>query len=176
MMKLSWTFESIEMRRTLLMVIVTSVLAASAADAQNRTQPPSSDSRPRPERPSRPDRPPPGRPGDRPGRPNIPPPRPARPPNWGHRPSHHFLSQGRWRPSIRGPLFRYPPGFAYRRWTTGAILPPLFLSGAYFYDNYAPLGLGPPPPGYRWVRYGPDLLLVNTVTGRIADVVDGAFY
>jgi Ni/Co efflux regulator RcnB len=55
-------------------------------------------------------------------------------------------------------------------------LPSIFLSGTYFYDNYSPLGLGPPPPGYRWVRYGPDLLLVNVVTGRIADVVDGAFY
>jgi Ni/Co efflux regulator RcnB len=58
----------------------------------------------------------------------------------------------------------------------GAILPPLFLTAPYFYDNYAALGLGPPPAGYRWVRYGPDLLLVNIATGRIADVVDGAFY
>lgn len=73
-------------------------------------------------------------------------------------------------------MYRYPPGFAYRRWINGAILPPIFLSSAYFYDNYVGLGLGPPPPGYRWVRYGPDLLLVNVATGRIADVVDGAFY
>jgi Ni/Co efflux regulator RcnB len=73
-------------------------------------------------------------------------------------------------------VYRYPPGFAYRRWLSGAILPPVFLAGSYFYDNYGALGLGPPPPGYRWVRYGPDLLLVNVATGRIADVVDGAFY
>ena len=59
---------------------------------------------------------------------------------------------------------------------TGAILPTAFLTSAYFYSDYAALGLGPPPPGYQWVRYGPDLLLVNVVTGRIADVVDGAFY
>jgi Ni/Co efflux regulator RcnB len=119
-------------------------------------------------------RPPPNQ--HRPQRPSPPPPPRPRPPQWGHRPPHHFLSGGHWRPSLRGPAYRYPPGFAYRRWATGAILPPLFLSGAYFYDNYAPLGLGPPPPGYRWVRYGPDLLLVNVVTGRVADVVDGAFY
>jgi Ni/Co efflux regulator RcnB len=86
------------------------------------------------------------------------------------------MSQGRWRSSIRGPAFRYPPGFGYRRWSTGAILPPIFLTAPYFYDGFAPLGLGPPPPGYRWVRYGPDLLLVNVVTGRVADVVDGVFY
>ncbi len=91
-------------------------------------------------------------------------------------PPHHFLSGGRWRPSLRGPVYRYPPGFGYRRWASGAILPSIFLSSAYFYNNYAPLGLSPPPPGYQWVRYGPDLLLVNVTTGRIADVVDGAFY
>ena len=38
------------------------------------------------------------------------------------------------------------------------------------------MGLEPPPPGYRWVRYGPDLLLVNVRTRRVADVIYGAFY
>jgi Ni/Co efflux regulator RcnB len=59
---------------------------------------------------------------------------------------------------------------------TGAILPSIFLASPYYYDDYATLGLAPPPAGYRWVRYGTDLLLVNVVTGRIADVVDGVFY
>jgi Ni/Co efflux regulator RcnB len=99
----------------------------------------------------------------------------ARPP-YGRRPPHRFLSGGGWRHSIRGPGFRYPPGFSYRVWTTGAILPSVFLTSAYFYDDYAPLGLAPPPAGYRWVRYGPDLLLVNVYTGRVADVADGVFY
>jgi Ni/Co efflux regulator RcnB len=74
----------------------------------------------------------------------------------GHRPRHHYLSQGRRRPRLRGPAYRYPPGFAYRRWLSGAVLPSVFLSGAYFYDNYSALRLGPPPTGYRWVRYGSD--------------------
>ena len=30
--------------------------------------------------------------------------------------------------------------------------------------------------GYRWVRYGPDLLLVQLGTGYIADTIYGAFY
>jgi Ni/Co efflux regulator RcnB len=99
----------------------------------------------------------------------------ARPP-YGRRPPHRFLSGGGWHHSIRGSAFRYPPGFSYRVWTTGAILPSVFLTQAYFFDDYAPLGLGPPPAGYRWVRYGPDLLLVNVYSGRVADVVDGVFY
>jgi Ni/Co efflux regulator RcnB len=74
-----------------------------------------------------------------------------------------------WRP------FHYPHGYAYRRWTIGLFLPHLFLSTAYYFDSYTRMGLEPPPPGYRWVRYGPDLLLVQTRTGRIADVIYGAF-
>jgi Ni/Co efflux regulator RcnB len=55
-------------------------------------------------------------------------------------------------------------------------LPGVFLSSAYIYTRYSVLGLGPPPPGYYWVRYGPDLLLVEHRTRRIADVIYGAFY
>lgn len=161
------------MRKILSIAIAASLLATAIAAAQDQPNRPG-DRGPRPETPQGAQRPPP-KPGHRPSRPSPPPPRP-RPPSWGHRPPHHFLSQGRWRPSIRGPAFRYPPGFGYRRWIPGAILPSIFLSGAYFYNDYAPLGLGPAPAGYRWVRYGPDLLLVNVATGRIADVVDGAFY
>lgn len=72
--------------------------------------------------------------------------------------------------------FRYPRGYRYRTWSVGSILPRLFLSSSYYYGNYGALGLGAPPPGYVWVRYGPDLLLVNRYTGRIADVIRGAFY
>ena len=162
------------MSKTLRIAVAATLLATGIAAAQDQPNR-SGDRGPQQERSQGAHRPPPN-PGHRPpGRPPAPPPRP-RPPSWGHRPPHHYLSQGRWRPSMRGPAFRYPPGFAYRRWVSGAVLPSVFLSSAYFYDNYAPLGLGPPPAGYRWVRYGPDLLLVNVVTGRIADVVDGAFY
>jgi Ni/Co efflux regulator RcnB len=129
----------------------------------------------------------PPRPGG-PGGPAIQPPRPSRPqppvrpqpgrPGAGHRPpSYHRPGAGRppnFRP-IRGPAFRYPRGYAYRRWTIGLLLPSLFLSSTYYYNNYAALGVGPPAPGYRWVRYGPDLLMVDQRTGRIGDVIYGAF-
>jgi Ni/Co efflux regulator RcnB len=32
-----------------------------------------------------------------------------------------------------------------------------------------------PPANYQWVRYGPDLLLVNTLTGEVTDVRYGVF-
>ena len=77
---------------------------------------------------------------------------------------------------IHGSPYRYPRGYRYRRWSTGLVLPAIFLTSAYFYDDYYRLGLGGAPYGYRWVRYGPDLLLVELGTGRIVDVIYGAFY
>jgi len=72
--------------------------------------------------------------------------------------------------------FIYPHGWAYRRWAVGALLPPLFLAPAYYYGGWAALGLPPPTPGYQWVRYGPDLLLVNVATGQVVEVANGVFY
>lgn len=72
--------------------------------------------------------------------------------------------------------FVYPPGWAYRQWAIGALLPPLFLDRIYWYADWAALGLPPPQPGYEWVRYGPDLLLVEIGTGRVVDVAYGVFY
>ncbi len=94
------------------------------------------------------------------GRPNIVPVR-GRPPNF--RPVH-------------GRPFHYPSGYRYRRWSVGLILPSLFLAAPYYYDDYWGLGVGAPPPGCRWVRYGPDLLLVDVRSGRIRDVLYGVFY
>lgn len=86
----------------------------------------------------------------------------------GHRPATYHR--------MRASAFHYPHGYRYRRWSAGAVLPHPFLSNAYFFNDWNALGLGPPPPGYVWVRYGPDLLLVNRVSGRVADVIYGAFY
>jgi len=38
------------------------------------------------------------------------------------------------------------------------------------------MGLQPPPPGFQWVRQGPDVVLVNLRTGQIIDVAYGVFY
>ena len=72
--------------------------------------------------------------------------------------------------------FIYPPGWAYRQWGIGAILPPIFLVPDYYFMDWADLGLPPPPPGDQWVRYGPDLLLVDVSTGQVVDVIYNAFY
>jgi Ni/Co efflux regulator RcnB len=87
-----------------------------------------------------------------------------------------FSYGGRQFDRIRVPTYRYPQGYGYRRWGVGQDLPLLFLTSHYFFDSYASYGLGAPPYGYHWVRYGPDLLLVSDRSGRIRQVIYGAFY
>jgi hypothetical protein len=71
----------------------------------------------------------------------------------------------------------YPPGYAYRLWAVGAILPPLFWSTpTYYYTGWAAMGLPPPDPGFQYIEYGPDLLLVNVSTGAVVQAFPGAFY
>ncbi len=70
----------------------------------------------------------------------------------------------------------YPPGYAYRTWGVGAVLPPLFWQRpTYYYTGWAEMGLPPPDPGYQYIEYGPDLLLVNVATGQVVQVFPGAF-
>ena len=87
-----------------------------------------------------------------------------------------FQYRGQQRQAINRGDYRYPSGYGYRRWNDGQVLPFLFLTQSYFFNDYANYGFGPPPYGYVWVRYGPDLLLVSRRTGRIRDVIYGVFY
>lgn len=86
-----------------------------------------------------------------------------------------FWHRGQYYGRIHGPAFDYPRGWGYRQWLIGQRLPPLFFAPGYFYPAWAQLGLQAPPPDYSWVRYGPDLLLVNLNTGEVEDVAYGVF-
>jgi len=176
------------MKRFLICAAVIALMLPNLAQAQP--------GRDRPENPSdnrsgnRFDRPGDNRPGNRPGRPDRPvtlpapvpggpgmrpPPRPM-PPAMRPPPRPQFSWRGRYYNPIRGSLFRYPPGYAYRRWSIGTFLPGLFLGSSYYYDDWRMLGIDRPPPGRRWVRYGPDLLLVNLRNRRVEDVIYNVFY
>jgi Ni/Co efflux regulator RcnB len=88
---------------------------------------------------------------------------------------NQFSHRGQYYNRISGPAFVYPSGWRYRAWAIGALFPALFLTPAYFYDGYAALGLEAPPPEYVWVRFGPDLVLVDTNNREVEDVVYGVF-
>jgi len=57
----------------------------------------------------------------------------------------------------------------------GSRLPPAFWHSRYVIRDFLLFGLLPPPEGYEWVRYGPDVLLVSTTDGWVQDGVYGAF-
>ena len=71
--------------------------------------------------------------------------------------------------------YRWPGGYAYRRYAVGGVLPRAFWVRDYYIDNYVDYGLEAPLPDFEWVRYGPDIVLVNLDTGDIAQVVYGVF-
>ncbi len=87
-----------------------------------------------------------------------------------------FFYRGRAFERVRSAPFVYPPGWGYRRWEIGAFLAPGFLVRDYWYPDWDLLGLPPPPPDYQWVRYGPDLLLVDLTSGEVVEVVYDVFY
>jgi Ni/Co efflux regulator RcnB len=76
---------------------------------------------------------------------------------------------------VRAGPYRYPAGYSYRRWAVGGLLPRAFIVPTYYYAGYAAFGLAAPRAGYQWIRYGPDLLLVNLSTGNVMNVKYGVF-
>jgi hypothetical protein len=82
-----------------------------------------------------------------------------------------------WHPVHFPRPWAYPAGYGYRLWAVGAILPPLFwaANSPYYYAGWADMGLPPPEPGFQYIEYGPDLLLVNVSTGEVVQVFPGAF-
>jgi Ni/Co efflux regulator RcnB len=91
------------------------------------------------------------------------------------RPGHAFLYNGVSHPQLRVQPYRYPAGFAYRRYYAGRPFPRTLWSRQYYIYNYVDFGLAPPAPGAQWMRFGSDLLLVDLDTGLVAQVVFGAF-
>jgi Ni/Co efflux regulator RcnB len=69
-----------------------------------------------------------------------------------------------------------PHGWYEHRWVFGEILPALFWSQNYWLNDYYDYGLGDPPPGFVWVRYGSDALLVDQNSGEVLQVEYDVFY
>jgi Ni/Co efflux regulator RcnB len=98
------------------------------------------------------------------------------PPNWQH------WERGRFPPvyasshRYRVDPYRRPYGFFVRSWAFGDFLPRGWYGPGYWIDDFYDYDLPWPPPGYHWVRVGPDVLLVDDYTGRIVQVVRDLFW
>ena len=90
--------------------------------------------------------------------------------------AHPIYHPGAWnRARIHAGVYHYPHGYAYRRWAVGRVLPRAYWAPSYYYRGYGALGLMAPPANFQWVRYGPDLMLVNLATGNVVDIRYGVF-
>ena len=77
---------------------------------------------------------------------------------------------------VRAAPYRYLGGYRYRVFRRGQRFPAALLLASYFLNNYSSYGLASPPLGYRWVRFGPDAVLVNLGTYEVANTRYGLFY
>jgi Ni/Co efflux regulator RcnB len=85
--------------------------------------------------------------------------------------SYHGHAYGR----FAGARYHWPRGYGYHRYAIGYRLPRAYWVSDYFLADYVDYGLDPPPDDFQWIRYGPDILLINQDTGEIAQVIYGAF-
>lgn len=92
--------------------------------------------------------------------------------DWRRERDHHWGWNGR---RIDWGAWNWPGGYRYHRYYYGQFLPWIFLAPEYYFTDYYDYGFDAPPYGYEWVRYGPDLLLVNIETGQVEDVEYGVF-
>ncbi|MDQ2892739.1 MAG: RcnB family protein [Pseudomonadota bacterium] len=73
--------------------------------------------------------------------------------------------------------YRGPRGYRYRSVTVGHRFAPAYYGRNYWITDYARYRLPRPGYGYqRWVRYGNDVVLIDTRNGRTIRVYNRFFY
>jgi Ni/Co efflux regulator RcnB len=77
---------------------------------------------------------------------------------------------------FRAGFYRPPYGYYSRAWIFGDFLPRPWFARDYWLDDFLDFDLPYPPPGFVWVRVGPDALMIDRFTGRVVQVVRGIFW
>ena len=77
--------------------------------------------------------------------------------------------------AFRTRAYAGPSGYRYRPVTAGYQFQPQYYGNRYWVNNYANYRLPHPGRGLRYIRYGNDVLLVNTRTGRVVRVYNRFF-
>jgi len=95
------------------------------------------------------------------------------------RSNHHYDWQD-WRRHHRSHfhlgLYYDPFGWSYRPYSIGWRLWPSYYSSRYWINDPWEYRLPYAPPGYRWIRYWDDAVLVDTWTGQVVDVIHNFFW
>ena len=91
--------------------------------------------------------------------------------NW-----NHYRNQNRFIFRLNPYYSPYGYGYGYRRFGIGSILDSLLFGRNYWVSDPWQYRLPPAPPGYQWVRYYNDVLLVDTWNGHVVDVIYDFFW
>jgi Ni/Co efflux regulator RcnB len=86
-----------------------------------------------------------------------------------------FVFNGRANRPFAAARYAWPRGYDYRPLGVGGYLAPIFWSPDDFVVDYDAYGVPPPERDFAWIRYGPDLLLMQLDTGEIVQVIPGVF-
>ncbi len=73
-------------------------------------------------------------------------------------------------------FYRDPFGWSYRPYSIGWRLWPSYYRSSYWLHDPWSYRLPYAPPGYRWIRYYDDALLVDTWDGTVVDVIRDFFW
>lgn len=73
-------------------------------------------------------------------------------------------------------LYFDPFGWGYQPYQIGWRLWPNYYSSRYWINDPFEYRLPYAPPGYRWIRYWDDAILVDTFTGEAVDVIHNFFW
>lgn len=76
----------------------------------------------------------------------------------------------------RGPVYAHPRGYGYQAWGVGYRVPPAYVSDRYWIGDPGYYRLPPPYRGTRWVRVGPDALLISLGSGVVVQAVRGLYW
>lgn len=97
--------------------------------------------------------------------------------NWRHDRRYDWWN---WRRAHRSHFhlgFYYDPfGWSYRPYEIGWRLWPSYYSSRYWINDPWEYRLPYAPPGYRWIRYYDDAILIDTWDGQIVDVIYNFFW
>ena len=76
----------------------------------------------------------------------------------------------------RGGRYYGPRGYNYRPVTPGYRFAPAYYGQRYWVNDWQRYRLARPYGAQRWVRYGNDVVLVDTRSGRVLQAYDGFYY
>ena len=94
-----------------------------------------------------------------------------------HADRHYDHGDYRWQGTrYRGAAYVHPYGYGYRPWTIGYRLPSAYYNNRYWIGDPGYYRLPPAYRGTRWVRVGPDALLITVRDGAVVQAVRGLYW